>query len=227
MGGARRAEVLATFSVLAPLVFWTAVVLGGLLRGPRYDHLTQAISALSVGDGAPVMDAGFLAYGILTLWFALGLRRGASTPERVGLLLLALAGLSTAGLGVQWLAWALATGAPVTAAPLDARGLTVDPWYDVIHDVLAGSAYALGAVGAMSVGVGVRGSPRWPGHAPYFVASGIAVVVLALYIEAARPVLDGLLQRVLVGLLQLWPAVYAIRSAVLEGIADVAVPARG
>ena len=186
---------------------------GALLRDRGYDHRTQAISELSVGENAPVMDAGFLAYGILTVWFALGLRRGAPTAVRVGLLLLALAGAATAGLGLQWLAWGAARGAPVTAAPLDARGLTVDPTYDVIHNVLAGWAYALGAVGAISVGIGVRRQDRGVSYAPYFVASGIAVIALAIYIEATRPVFDGLLQRALVGLLQLWPAVYAIRAA--------------
>ncbi len=96
----RRATVLAMLSVVAPLVFWTAVVAGAVLRGAEYDHLTQAISELSVGQNASVMDAGFIAYGVITVWFALGLRRGAPEPVRVGFLLLALAGASTAALGV-------------------------------------------------------------------------------------------------------------------------------
>lgn len=223
----RRSRLLAVLSVLAPLLFWSAVVLGALLRGPEYDHLTQAISELSVGENAPVMNAGFVAYGVVTIDFALGLRLGASAAIRVGFLLLALAGASTAALGLLWVAWAVANGAPVTAAPLDARGLTVDAWYDVIHNVLAGWAYALGAVGAISVGLGVRGGALRPAPAAYFVASGVAVIVLALYVEAARPVLDGLVQRVLVGLLQLWPAVYAIRSAAVARTAALASLARG
>lgn len=226
MTGARRAGVLATVSVLAPLAFWSAMIIGGLLRGQQYDHLTHAISELSVGDNAPLMNSGFIAYGILTVSFALGLRRSAPGAARVGLLLLALAGSATAALGLQWSAWDLTSGAPV-AAPVDAEGLTLDPTYDIIHDALAGSAYLLGSLGAIGVGIGVRGEMRWAAYVPYFVATGVVVIVLALYIDAARPVLDGLVQRVLVALLQLWPAVYAIRWAVVGRIAAFPAPARG
>ena len=222
----RRPTILAALSLIAPLVFWTAVVLGAVLRGVEYDHLTQAISELSVGQNASVMDAGFIAYGVITVWFALGLRRGAPGPVRAGFLLLAIAGASTAALGLQWVAWAIAGGSPVTAAPLDARGLTVDPRYDVIHNVLAGWAYALGAVGSISVGIGVRRWRTWAGYVPYFIGTGAAVVTLALFIEAARPVLDGLLQRALVALLQIWPAVYAVRSAAMRSPVEVAAPVR-
>ncbi len=224
--GIRRGDVLAAASVLAPLVFWSAMIVGGLLRGQQYDHVTHAVSELGVGDNAPLMNSGFVAYGILTVSFALGLRRSAPGAARVGLLLLALAGAATAGLGLQWLAWDLTSGPPV-AAPLDAEGLTLDPAYDVIHDALAGSAYLLGSLGAIGVGIGVRGETRGAAYAPYFVAAGVVVIVLALYIEAARPAFDGLVQRVLVALLQLWPAVYAIRSAAMGRIAAITAPARG
>lgn len=226
MDGARRAGILATVSVLAPLAFWSAMVAGGMLRGQRYDHLTQAISELSVGENAPLMNAGSIAYGVLTVWFALGLRRDGPGVTRGGLLLLALAGAATAGLGVQWLAWDTTSGPPVAAA-IDAEGLTLDGTYDLIHNALAGSAYLLGALGAITVGIGVRGQPRWAGYAPYFVATGAVVIVLALFIEATAPVLDGLIQRALVALLQLWPAVYAVRSAARRRLAAVTAPARG
>jgi hypothetical protein len=226
VSGASRAAVLATVSVLAPLVFWATVLVGGALRGGLYSHATQAISELSVGTNASVVDAGFIAYGLLTVWFALGLRSGAPSPIGVGFLLLAVAGASTAALGVQWLVWVIWYGEPVVAAPPDARGLTIDPLYDVIHNVLAGWAYATGAVGAMSVGVGVRASPRWRASAPYFVLTGVAVVALAIFIEAADPLYDGALQRTLVVLLQLWPAAYAIGVAVRPLVAGTALAAR-
>lgn len=222
---ARRPVVLATVSVLAPLAFWSAMIVGWLLRGQRYDPLTQAISELSVGDNAPLMNSGFIAYGVLTMWFALGLRGGAPGAARLGLLLLALAGAATAGLGLQWLAWDLAGARPVAAA-VGAEGLSLDHTYDLIHNVLAGSAYLLGALGSIAVGTGVRRRAGWAGHTPYFVATGVIVMALALFIEATAPVLDGLIQRVLVGLLHLWPAVYAIRSAASADLAAVTVPAR-
>jgi hypothetical protein len=139
--------------------------------------------------------------------------------------LLAVAGASTAALGVQWLAWAIAFGEPVSPAPVDARGLTGDRLYDLIHNVFAGWAYATGAVGAMSVGIGLRAWPRWARSAPYFLVTGIAVIGLAVFIEVAQPLYSGALQRTLIVLLQLWPAVYAIRSLALPRAAVVS-PAR-
>lgn len=212
MLGARRPVVLAALSVIAPLTFWSAALLGALLRGAGYDHFTQAVSELSVGDNAAVMDAGFIAYGVLTVAFALGLRRGAPTATSAGFILLAGAGAATAGLGLQWVGWALTLGPPL-ATPADARGLTVDATYNVVHNALAGSAYVLGAFGAFAVGIGVRPDARWLRYVEYFLVTGPIVLAIALYIQVAVPVLDGLLQRTLILLLQLWPAVYAVRSA--------------
>ena len=67
-------RILLLCGILAPLVYVTAVVLGGLLR-PDYSHKSQAISEL-IASGAPnklLLDPLFALYNLLTAAFGIGL----------------------------------------------------------------------------------------------------------------------------------------------------------
>ena len=69
-----RNKVLLLGGLLAPVVYVTAVILGGLLR-PGYDHLGQYVSEL-IAAGAPnkpLLDPLFALYNILTIGCAVGL----------------------------------------------------------------------------------------------------------------------------------------------------------
>lgn len=208
--------------MLAPLSFWSAVIVGGVLRD-GYDHTARAISVLSIGDNAPLMNAAFIAYGVLIAIIALGLRPVMPPDTRMGLSLLTVAGAATAGLGIQWIAWAATAGAP-SLAPPGAGSLTTDPTYDVIHDALAILAYLASALAALAAGLGLRGRPAWRGYELYFVASGVLALALMTYAGVAD-VSGGVLQRSLTVTVQLWVAVIALRSRGALRSVPAAVPA--
>lgn len=218
----RRADFLATLGVLAPLSFWSAVVLGGALRR-GYDHSVRAISELSIGENAPLMNAAFIAYGVLIVIIALGLRPVVLPTARIGLVLLTVAGAATAGLGIQWIGWASTTGAPSLAPPA-ADSLTTDAAYDVIHDLLAILAYLSSALAALLAGLGLRGQPAWRGYDTYFVASGVLALALMAYAGLGH-VSGGVVQRSLTVTVQLWVAVIALRSRGALRSVPAAVPA--
>jgi hypothetical membrane protein len=198
---------VATASVLAPLAFWSAVAVASVLR-PGYDQTVSTISRLSVGENAAVMNAGFLAYGILTVAISFVLRGRVERPlDRMALALLALSGACTASLGVQWLIWSANGAAPVSARP----ALTADPLYDIVHSVLAAGSFAFSGLGSFVLGISVRRRPGWSGYDVVFIALALVVMVLSTYLSARLPEAQGLAQRVAVVALQAWVAVLAFR----------------
>ena len=213
---------VAAASVLAPLAFWTAVAVASAMR-PGYDQTASTISRLSVGENAAIMNAGFLAYGILTIGIAFVLRRRVPPGlDRAALVLLALSGACTASLGIQWIAWNVA-GLPVDGAP---PRLTTDPRYDLIHDALAVGAFAFSGLGSLILGIAVRGRPRWTGYDLAFFGCALVVLVASTYLVGRPPALQGAAQRLAVVALQAWVAVLAFRLYALEtGDASAEAPA--
>ena len=204
---------VAAASVLAPLAFWSAVAIGSTLR-PGYDQTLSTISRLSVGENAAIMNAGFLAYGIVTIAIAFVLRgRVEASLDRVALVLLALSGACTVSLGVQWLIWSAAGAAPMSAYP----ALSTDQRYDLIHNVLAAGSFGFSGLGSFVIGVSVRRRPGWSGYDVVFIALALVVMVLSGYLSARLPSAQGLAQRVAVVALQAWVAVLAFRLYVLGG----------
>lgn len=212
---------VARLSVLAPTAFWTAVALASGLR-PGYDQAASTISRLSVGPNAAVMDGGFISYGTLTIVIALTLRaRVPAALGRAALVLLALSGACTAGLGLQWVLWSL-SGATPALAPVR---LTTDAAYDVIHGLLAAGAFAFSGLGSLLTGMSVRGRPGWGGYDRIFVLCALGVLVLSSYLAARVPASEGAVQRAAVVLLQAWVAVLAVRLHVLGRATAPAQPA--
>ena len=212
---------VAAASVLAPLTFWAAVAIASAMR-PGYDQTASTISRLSVGANAPVMNAGFLAYGILTVVIAALLRGRVETAlDRVPLVLLAMSGACTASLGIQWLTWSVAGMAPVSSRP----ALTTDPLYDVVHNVLAAGAFGFSGLGSFVLGISVRGRPGWSGYDRAFIAFALVVIVLSTFLSARIPEGQGLAQRVAVVALQAWVAVLAFRLYLLDTGGSSSAPA--
>jgi hypothetical membrane protein len=208
---------VASASVLAPLAFWTAVAVASLMR-PGYDQTASTISRLSVGENASVMNAGLLAYGILTVAIALILRgRVEAALDRVPCVLLALSGACTASLGIQWIVWS-ALGMPPASARL---ALTTDPIYDVVHNALAAGAFGFSGLGSFILGISVRGRRGWAGYDVAFIGMALVVMVASTYLSARLPDAQGLAQRVAVVALQAWVAVLAFR---LLGLARLPWP---
>lgn len=215
---------VASASVLAPVAFWTAVAVASVMR-PGYDQVASTISRLSVGENASIMNAGFLAYGILTIAIALVLRGRVETPlDRMALVLLALSGACTASLGIQWLIWSAGGMPPLSARP----ALTTDPLYDIVHNVFAAGSFAFSGLGSFVIGVSVRRRPGWSGYDVAFIALALVVMVLSTYLSARLPSAQGLAQRVAVVALQAWVALLAFRLVALARAPELAqAPAYG
>lgn len=188
----------AVCGVAGPTAVVAAWSVGGLLRDDGYDPLRDAISRLAeVGaPTAPLMTAGFVAFGVLVPVWAreLGARLGSPALRRVvttaGLATLAVAvlpltraggttqdALHAAAAGVGYLAMA---ATPLVAAPLlRRRGL---------HRAAAASV-AVGAVAAAALVGSVAAAPDGGG----LQRLGLTVVD-GWHVTAAAAVLRGRLR---------------------------------
>lgn len=165
----RRRLALAC-GVLGPAGFVAGWVVGGLLA-PDYSPVGEAISQLAREDAptAPVMTAGFLAFGLLVPVYAVALGRALGSPAvRVAATVSGLATLA------------------VAALPLSREtGQAVDTW----HAVAAGTGYCAQVLAPLLGGRALRARAR-------ALSYGIsAVAALCLVGSILLPELTGLLQR--------------------------------
>jgi len=181
--------------IAAPVLFPLLVGTPGLtLAG--YDPLTKLMSEL--GETGPpsagIMDTrGFGLTGLLGVLFSLCVDRF-SGRRRAGAILVAISGISFPGMAV----FSCDRGCiPVTNA-------------GQIH-LQPGLAALIAAVAAaFLLGYRMREDGNWHGYWQYSLLTGLLVIgVLPVFLTYGH--LDGLLQRVLVGLIFLWMEVLAIR----------------
>jgi hypothetical membrane protein len=89
--------------IIAPLLFTLVVVIASLLR-PGYSQTHNFISDLGVGSYAVIQNANFVAFGLLSIGFALGLRGGLPGPQgrslKAGIGFVAIFGLGIVFAGV-------------------------------------------------------------------------------------------------------------------------------
>lgn len=169
--------------VVAPAAFVGAWVTGGLLRDDGYSPVSDAISRLAeTGQPtAPLMTAGFVAYGVLAPVAATALRDRATRAAVV------VTGLGTLA---------------VAAFPLSAEGgQPVDAW----HAAAALVAYTAN-VAAPSL-AGRRASPRVR-RASYALS---AVIAACLVGSIALDDATGLLQRTGLTLFDAWLVATCVR----------------
>ena len=191
--------------VLAPLLYVTAVVVGGIIT-PGYSHMGNAVSDL-MSAGAPnkgLMDPWFLAYNLLMIGFGLKL------PTKHGRLL--------AATGV--LGFVLTAFFPVDphGAPMTTAGK--------LHIAISGVISFLTIASILLVGWSEAALKR------YSVVSAIFVFAtggLAAYMVATASPIFGLCERLTIGGFLQWVLVIALyhvrRSAPQESPARL-TPAR-
>ena len=184
----RRGERLAlACGIAGPAAFVGAWLLGGLLT-PGYDPVEQAISQLAREDArtAPLMTAGFVAFGVLVPVYAAALGRALRSPGT-------RAAATTSGLATL----------AVAALPLSrAGGSPVDLW----HAVAAGTGYVAQAVSPLLGGRALPG--RGARRASYAVGAAAGVALIASVLVPER---TGLLQRTGLTLVDAWFAVVAVQ----------------
>lgn len=199
-------RLLAACGVLAPLQFTLAWAVLGAAR-PGYDPRQQYVSELAATDApnAVPMIAAFLALGLLTLAFAVGLRRtlGGGAVALGGTALVALFGLGSIGGGL----FRCDPGCGGTSPA------------NVAHTVSA--HLGLGALVLATLVLPVRfgRDRRWAGLRAYsWLTGGIALAIFVRGFAAFGGV--GLGQRLFLGTLFLWLAVVALRLLRLAGRPD-------
>ncbi|RVX42805.1 uncharacterized protein DUF998 [Nonomuraea polychroma] len=201
-------RLLLCGAIAGPLFVVTFLVQGAVRA--HYDTLRHPVSSLALGGHGWVQAANFVVAGLLTIAFAVGLRRALKNafwgPALVGLW-----GLSLVGAGVF-------TTDPVSGYPPGTpdllsqhSGLSAE-----LHDLFSLPGFI--AIAAACVVFAVRfARTREAGWAVYSAVSGAAFVtamVLATIAFAQNPALvayGGLFQRIAVAVGWAWLALLAVR----------------
>jgi hypothetical membrane protein len=204
---ARSTVLLAWAGIIGPVLFTAAFLAQEAFLVDGYSPLAEPVSALEAQPHGWVQQINFVVFGLLTIAFAVGLRRGLQ-PTRAGAVGPALFVVSGVGL----------LGAAIFPLRKDA-GVT----YQAAGHVVAGTAFFLGsALALILVSRRLARDPRWRSLATYTLAAGVAtvaggVVMNVLVIPDDAPLHDfaGLVQRLLV-LVVLFPCRMALSLRLLR-----------
>jgi uncharacterized protein DUF998 len=197
----RLTTALLACGVVGGPLFIAVFLVAGALR-PGYDTTQVPVSLLTLGPGGRVQVANFLAFGMLTIAFAVGLHRAGR--YRAGVVLLLLVGLGLLGSG-------LARPDPGAGYPPGATA--TESWHGAVHGWCA--ILFVGGLAAASLVLARRGGRRWRG---YSILTGTLVIASFLASLAVGPQAanlaaadGGLLERVAGILGPLWTCVLAVR----------------
>jgi len=185
----------------------TFLVLEQVRRG-EFSPVRLPVSALEAGPYGWVQQLSFVGFGLLTLFFAVGLHRG-MRPSRWGAAGPALLALS--GLGLL-----LAAAFPLQQ---DGAGMIYDPGG---HAVAGTLFFGTSALGLVVLCLRMAHDPAWRGLVRWTLAAGIActaafILMPLLAIPENAPLHEwaGLLQRATI-LLALFPARVALSRRLLQ-----------
>ncbi|OHX48956.1 hypothetical protein BB776_04550 [Planococcus salinarum] len=197
------AKKLTIFGALGVLAYVIHVVLGGFLW-EGYSHLHQPISDLTA-RGAPnrgLLSSITFLYGVFSILFAASayivIKRFAPKISRIGMLLfLVMQVISiTYGLFPQDL-----PGAPMTFTGL-------------MHLVITALIVPLTILAPLLVGIGFRKIRSFQSYGNYSIATGGIILIAggsAAFFFANQWPYFGLVERINIGVLQLWMLVTSIR----------------
>jgi hypothetical membrane protein len=205
---ARSTVPLAWAGIIGPVLFTAVFLAQEAFLVHDYSPLAEPVSALEAQPHGWVQQINFVAFGLLTIAFAVGLGRGVR-PTRAGAAGPALFLVSGVGL----------LGAAIFPLSKDATGVTIFP----VGHVIAGNAFFLSsALALIVVSLRLRRDPRWRGLATYTLAAGIAVVaggivmnVLVIPDDASLHDFAGLAQRLII-LVVLFPCRIALSLRLLR-----------
>lgn len=156
-------RALAWAGIAGPALFTAAFLVQEAFRRHEYSPMRETISALEAGPAGWVQQPNFVAFGMLTIAFAVGLHRGVRHTPRgaAGPVLLALSGIGLV----------LAAALPLRE---DAAGVTYDPGGHVVAGVLF---FGTSAVGLIALSRRLRRDPQWHALARVTLVAGAAALV--------------------------------------------------
>ncbi|GAA3943767.1 DUF998 domain-containing protein [Actinoplanes auranticolor] len=212
MSSVGPSRLLLLCGLLAGPLFVVTFLLEGASRD-GYDPLRHPVSSLALGPGGWVQIGAFLTAGLLTLAFAVGLRRslGRGPGSAAGPLLIGVWGVGLLGAGVF-------VTDPVSGYPAGTPATPDAPSRPgLLHDLAFSLPGFVGFAAAMVVLTYAFARRHAPGWAIYSGLSAIAFLVLFVLASAGfaqdpRWVSTaGLLQRLAVGVGWLWLGLLAAR----------------
>lgn len=213
-------RLLIAGGAVGPLFFIIVLLIEGATR-PGYSAWHHYGSDLSLGPGGWMQIANFLVCGLLTLCFAVGLRRVLRTGRGSvwGPILLSIFGLAliTAGVFVT---------DPSLGYPPGSHGSGPQTLHGTIHGVAGLIAFMSVAIASFVMARRFAGDPNWKRWTLYSTITGILVIVFFIASTTVSALDEngilpdsptGLLQRVAIIVGWGWIALMAIR--LLKGFA--------
>jgi len=205
---AQSTVLVAWAGIIGPVLFTAAFLAQEALLVDDYSPLAEPVSALEAHPHGWVQQINFVVFGLLTIAFAVGLRRGVRRTK-AGAVGPALFVVSGVGL----------LGAAIFPLSKDTTGVTMYP----AGHVVAGNAFFLSsALALIVVSRRLVRDPRWRSLATYTLAAGIAVVaggivmnVLVRPDDASLHDFAGLVQRLII-LAVLFPCRIALSWRLLQ-----------
>lgn len=198
----------AMAGIAGPALFTVGFLVQEQLRRGEYDPISEVVSALAVGDRGWMQQVNFVALGVLTMIFAVGLHRGLP-PTRPGI-------IGPAALFISGAANVLAAIFPLRE---DATGATYDPGG---HQVAGLLFFSSSAVALIALSRRCAADPRSRIMSGWILAAGVLAALSfplmgALVIPDDAPLHDwaGLAQRLIV-LVLLFPARIALAVRLLR-----------
>ncbi len=196
-------RLLALCGITAPIIFAILMTVAGFFY-EGYSHATQAISELGGVDAQyPIIqNANFFVFGVLAVAFAFGLHRGIGDGRgsRLGPILVGIFGIITVAQAF----------------------LPCDPGCDwksligALHNSTGLSSFLALCIGILVTSRRLRGDPNWQSYRRYSLITGvIALLSLVAWIGVSKAAgidaVNGILQRVFIGIVLLWIEVVAIQ----------------
>ncbi len=200
-------SLLLACGAIGPLLFILVFLIEGATR-PGYSAWHNFVSSLSLGAQGWEQTANFLICGVLTLGFAIGLRRVLypGVGSTWGPILLGIFGLCLIGAG-------LFPTDPVLGYPPGAP--SAPTLHGALHILVSTVAFVALPAACFVLARRFAGDPAWRGWAAYSITTGILVVVflvaqdLVVSLNPNAPA--GLLQRLSIIIGWSWVAFLAFR----------------
>lgn len=166
---------------------------------PHYNPISQPESDLGVGPYGWIMSLNFIVRGLVALALVAGLRRAVSP-------------VAWSGLGLTLLlVWAVGDLLlAIFATDVPPHGPTL---HGAIHFLVAIVIFVMVAVGELLLASRLAADARWAALRPVLLAIAIEALValVVLLFHPARAQIDGLVERVFLGLALLWMLVVGVR----------------
>jgi hypothetical protein len=155
--------------VIGPVLFVLVFLVEGATR-PGYSAWRNYVSSLSTGPGGWVQVVNFIVCGLLTLGFAIGLRRVVHSGKGSlgGPILLGIFGLGLIVAGVF-------VTDPSLGYPPGAQGHGPQTLHGTIHGLAGLIVFTSLSAACFVLARRFAGNPSWPGWALYSVAIGLVV----------------------------------------------------